>query len=241
MPRYHSDAPIRSSAQEGGVAAVDRALLLLTAFQPQDRSLSLSELSQRTQIVNSTALRLLASLRHFGLVQRLDDGRYALGAEVVRLHAAYTAAFSQEDLVMPVLRKLVEQTRESASFHVIHGDNSRLCLYRVDSQQAVRDHANVGDLLPLDRGVGGRLLMAFDGAKGALYAQIRRDMVFSRVGDRTPELAGIAAPVFGAGGKLEGCISLSMPSSRFSQQHIEPVQAAARQVSVALGDTARWE
>lgn len=42
----------------------------------------------------------------------------------------------------------------SASFHVRQG-NQRLCLFRVDSPQPIRDHIRAGDLLPLDRGVGG--------------------------------------------------------------------------------------
>jgi hypothetical protein len=47
MPRYPAQAPRNSSAEAGGVAAVDRALLLLTAFRARDRSLSLAELVER--------------------------------------------------------------------------------------------------------------------------------------------------------------------------------------------------
>ena len=142
MPRYPAAPPQKSSAEAGGVAAVDRALMLLAAFREGDRSLSLIELAGRTQRVKSTALRLLASLIHFGLVQRLDDGRYALGPEVARLQSIYTASFSLEAVVMPVLRGLVDRTRESAAFHVRQGE-LRLCLYRVDSPQPIRYHVQV--------------------------------------------------------------------------------------------------
>jgi DNA-binding IclR family transcriptional regulator len=66
-------------------------------------------------------------------VQRLEDGRYALGPEIARLQTIYTAAFSMDAIVQPVLRELVDKTRESASFHVRQGD-ARVCLYRVDSR-----------------------------------------------------------------------------------------------------------
>src|SRR5262245_3292827 len=118
MPRYPAQAPLKSSAEAGGVAAVDRALLLLTAFRAGDRSISLAELAGRAGLVKSTTLRLLASLAHFGLVQRLADGRYALGSEIARLQTIYTASFSMDTVVLPVLRGLVEKTRESAAFHV---------------------------------------------------------------------------------------------------------------------------
>jgi DNA-binding IclR family transcriptional regulator len=236
MPRYPVKEPQVSSAASGGVAAVDRALLLLACFRAGDRSLALGELARRAGLVKSTTLRLLASLAHFGLVRRLEDGRYALGPEVARLQAVYTASFSLEALVMPVLRSLVERTRESAIYHVRQGD-ARLCLYRVDSPHAIRDHVQVGDLLPLDRGAGGRVLLAFSGARGALYARIRRDKVAALVGDRSKELAGIAAPVFRAGGELAGAVTLTMPAGRFDPRFVAPVRAAAERITRGLGGT----
>lgn len=234
MPRYPSQAPRNSSSEAGGVAAVDRALSLLAAFQEGDRSLSLSELAGRAHLVKSTALRLLASLIHFGLVQRLEDGRYTLGAEVARLQSIYTRAFSLEAVVLPVLRDLVDETRESAVYHVRQGD-LRLVLYRVDSPQPIRDHVKVGDVVPLDRGAGGRVLMAYSGEAGSLYDRIRREGVVAVVGDRSPELAGVAAPVFKAGGELAGVVTLTMPTNRFRQEHVAPVKAAARRISEKLG------
>jgi DNA-binding IclR family transcriptional regulator len=234
MPRYPTAPPARSSAEAGGVAAVDRALMLLAAFRAGDRSLALPELAERASLVKSTALRLLASLTHFGLVQRLEDGRYALGPEVARLQSIYTASFSLEGVVMPVLHELVRKTRESGVYHVRQGD-ARLVLYRVDSPQAIRDHVQVGDLVPLDRGAGGRVITAFSGAKGATYERIRKDGFAALVGDRSPDLAGIAAPVFKAGGELAAAITLTMPAMRFRKEHIPPVRAAARAVSEKLG------
>jgi DNA-binding IclR family transcriptional regulator len=234
MPRYPSRTPQKSSAGTGGVAAVDRALTLLAAFRDGDRSLSLPDLVERAQLVKSTALRLLASLIHFGLVQRLDDGRYALGPEIARLQSVYTASFSLEALVMPALRELVQRTRESGVYHVRQGD-MRLCLYRVDSPQPIRDHVKVGDLVPIDRGAGGRVIRAFEGAKGATYDRIRKEGAVALVGDRSPELAGISAPVFRAQGELAGAVTLVMPASRFKKDHVGPTKDAARRISEKLG------
>ena len=234
MPRYPTAPPNKSSADAGGVAAVDRALMVLAAFREGDRALSLPEIAQRTALVKSTALRLLASLIHFDLVQKLEDGRYALGPEVARLHSVYTATFSLEGVVMPVLRGLVERTKESAAFHVLQGDR-RVVLHRVDSPQPIRYHVSVGEVMPIDRGAGGRVLTAFSGAKGAIYEKIRKDGVAALVGDRYPDLAGISAPVFKAGGELAGAVTLTMPASRFRKEQIEPVKRAARAVSEKLG------
>src|SRR5690606_15770887 len=122
----------------------------------------------------STVLRLLASLQHAQLILRSEEGRYRLGPGIARLYAVYASSFSLESAVMPELRKLVAATGESAAFHVRQGD-ARLCLYRVDSPNPVRDHIRAGDLLPLDKGAGGHVLMAFSGAPGERYDKVRQE------------------------------------------------------------------
>ena len=216
-------------APAGGSAAVDKALCLLALFRREQGLLTLTELAERSRLYKSTVLRLLTSLRHAGVVQRQRDGRYLLGPEVARLSAVYTASFSLDAVVMPVLRELVALTAESASFHIRQGAQ-RLCLYRVDSPQPVRDSAKAGDLMPIDRGAGGRVILAFEGAAGATYDRIRTECVAVLRGDRVPELAGISSPVFGADASLVGAVTLTMPSGRLHPRTQPPfvIDAAAR-------------
>lgn len=239
MPRKaQTESLADSHAAPGGAAAVDRALTLLSAFRQGDVSLSLAELASRTQLYKSTVLRLLASLEHARLIQKLEDGRYGLGSEVARLNAVYAASFSLDRAVLPVLRALVAATRESAAYHVIQGD-ARLCLYRVDSPQPIRDHIKAGDVLPLAQGTGGRVLMAFSAKPPArlsaqdknLYARIREQGFFAATGDRLPGVAGISAPVFKADGSLAAALTLTMPAERYDERHVRPVLEAARQLS----------
>jgi len=246
MPRKAQTQSLADSdAAPGGAAAVDRALSLLGAFRSGDSALPLAELAQRSRLYKSTALRLLASLEHARLVQRLADGRYALGSEVARLHAIYAASFSLDRVVLPQLGRLVEATGESAAYHVQQGhgaDAVRLCLYRVDSPHPVRDHIRAGDILPLARGTGGRVLTAFDPARAKsgsaadrkLLAGIRERGYYAATGDRLAEVAGISAPVFHADGTLAGAVTLTMPSHRYDARYVKPVLEAARRLSGAL-------
>lgn len=237
MPRKAAQlSEADKNAADGGAIAVDRALFVLSVFREGDTSLALAELAQRSGLYKSTLLRLLASLEHARLIQRLPDGRYALGSEVARLNAVYAASFSLEQVVVPALRELVRVTRESAAFHVEQGEH-RLCLYRVDSPQPVRDHIRAGDLLPRNRGSGGRVLRAFAGARGEIYQRIRDEGVIAMVGDRSPDIAGVSAPVFGPGGELKGALTLTCPTPRFSEAFREQVLDAARALTHALGGT----
>lgn len=235
------------SSAPGGAAAVDRALTLLAAFRPGDAALSLATLAERTRLYKSTVLRLLASLEHARLIERLPDGHYALGMEVARLHALYAAQFSLDRVVLPVLRGLVERTGESAAYHVRQGqppNQTRLCLYRVDSPHPVRDHLRAGDVLPLASGTGGRVLTAFglgdaqqvlSQADKVLGARIREQGYFAAVGDRLAEVAGISAPVSNTQGVVVAALTLTMPSHRYDARYVKDVLAAARQLSGSVG------
>lgn len=248
MPRKAQNQSLADeSSAPGGAAAVDRAITLLAAFRTGDAALSLAELADRTRLYKSTVLRLLASLEHGRLVERLANGHYALGTEVARLHAIYAANFSLDRLVLPVLKELVQKTGESAAYHVRRGqppNQTRLCLYRVDSPHPVRDHIQAGDVLPLNSGTGGRVLSAFglgddqqepSQQDRVLYARIREQGFYASVGDRLAEVAGISAPVANASGVVVAALTLTMPSHRYEERYVKDVLAAARQLGAALG------
>ena len=234
MPRKPSNPSLADEqAAPGGAAAVDRALSVLSAFRSGDTALSVTELAERTRLYKSTVLRLLASLAHGGLMRKTGEGLWALGPELSRLAAIYTASFSLEDVVLPVMRALVAQTGESVALHIRQGEQ-RLCLYRVDSPQLLRDHVQAGDVLPLDRGAGGRVLMAFGGAKGKVYDKIRRDGYIHASSDRVPGLVGVSAPVWRGDGQLVGALTLTVPEGRFREVFVEQLRAAAARLCAQL-------
>jgi DNA-binding IclR family transcriptional regulator len=211
----HRQPPAASSSSRSlrPVAAVGRALAVLSCFSHDPGPLTLATIAARTDLHKSTALRLLDSLCAAHYVLRGADGNYRLGPEIPRLAAAHEASFSLADAVLPCLREVVAFVGESAAFHVRQGDK-RLCLYRVESSQAVRDTVRQGDVLPLARGAGGRVLRAFDGARGAIYDAIRRDYGAALIGDRSAELVGVSVPVFGRGDALAGALTVAAPAHR---------------------------
>ena len=238
MPRKPAQPSLADEqAAPGGTAAVDRALSLLAAYRAGDRALSLAELAERTRLYPSTVLRLLASLAHARLLQRGADGRWALGPELARLGVLYADGLSLDAVLRPEMQALVRQTQESVAFHVRQGEQ-RLVLLREDSPHLLRDHVREGDLLPLDRGAGGRVLLAFSGAKGRLPAQIRRDGHVVLSSDRIPGLVGVSAPVWQAGGGLVGALTLTAPEARFQPGLVPALRASAARLSAALGGQA---
>lgn len=231
----------------GGIAAVDRACRVLQALERASDGTRLTDLARDTGLALATLSRLLASLEHAGLARRGPDKRYALGPALLRLGNAYRRSLRIEPLVTPLLEELAAATDDAASFSVRDGAH-RLCLFRVDSTLPLRESVAAGDRLPLGVGAPSRVLRAFT------EADPRDDDVRARgwavsLGERVPELAAVAAPVFGvtdgADAGLLGALSLSGLRSRFDGADLERrralVVAAAQRLSAALGAPAGTE
>jgi len=224
-----------------GVAAVDRALTILDVFIDGGGSLTLTDISKRSGFYKSTTLRLAESLEKFGYLRRLEDGTYRLGPKPLYLGSLYQKHFRSADLVVPVLRKLVNELQEGASFFVREKD-SRVCLHRVDAPRSVRDSVHEGDSLPLRVGASGHVMLAFSGEAGAKYDAIRRSLYEISVGERDPEIGAVACPVFSIGQALAGVISVSGPKYRFSDDKVAQIIPILKQHAAALSETlgGRW-
>lgn len=221
-------------AGEQRVEAVERALTILEAFADGSRALALAELTRRTGYYRSTVLRLAASLERFGYLHRDDDGRFRLGASLLRLGVLYQSAFDLAAYVRPALARIVERTEETAAFYIREGDR-RICLYRHHSPRLIRHHLVEGAELTLEQGAGARVLMAFTGAPGALYDEVRRAGHYVSMGERDPQTASVAVPVFADGGRFVGAIAVVGLLMDFDAGHVDDVRAVLGAEAARLG------
>lgn len=215
------------------VSSVERALDILNAFRPDETYVSLHELSARTGLYKSTLLRQLGTLIQYHCVTRLANGQYQLGARVLNWAHVYTTSLNLDHLVPPALDRLVAATGEGASFFTQDGD-MRVCLYRSDSHKEIRDHVRQGELLPLDKGAAGRVLLNY----AKTVTDLPQPQVFFSIGEREAEIAALAAPVFDSEG-LKGAVALSGPATRFHEENISQwkplLLAASQSLSQTLG------
>lgn len=214
-------------ADENGskhVGAVERALSVLNAFLDAPNGMTLGEISEKTGLYKSTALRLLQTLTAHNFVARSEAGVYRLGSAPLRLSAHYQESTLPADIILPILRKLVLETGESASFNIAQ-DGVRICVYRVDSPQRVRDHIRPGDVLPLGKGAAGRVLHRF--AQEGYQAVLSHPILLEQtVGDIDAHTAGVAVPVFGYGQIIVGALAVSGPAVRFDYKSMQKFGAA---------------
>jgi DNA-binding IclR family transcriptional regulator len=225
----------RAAPEAKGTATLERALLILDAFTPQDPTMSLAELARKTGLHKSTLLRLARTLQRFGYLAQTGEGNYYIGPAPLSLGALFQQAVKPADLVMPALRALVERTGESASFNVRTGD-MRVCVYRVDSPHRIRDHVKVGDVLPLRKGAVGKVLVAFSDpdAHDAEIERIRKAMYCVTRHEIESGTAAVACAVFGVDQGLEGSFALTGPASRFEEAQIVAMRRALLESAAIL-------
>jgi len=198
------------------VEAVERALTLLDVFTEDDDELTLAELAEKTGYYKSTILRLSRSLERFGYLTRQPAGDFRLGPALWRLGSLYRRGFDLGEYVRPVLRRLRDETGETASFYIRDGD-VRVCLYRQNSNREIRHHLDEGARLSLEHGAAGKVLVAFSGKDGPGLEQVRAMGHAVSMGERDNDVAALAVPVRKPDGMLRGALALSGLITRFDQ------------------------
>jgi DNA-binding IclR family transcriptional regulator len=214
---------------------------LLLSVAGAEGPVTLGALAGATGLYKSTILRLVGSLMAAGLVMRQADGRYLLGPTALSLGVRFQRQAAKADFLLPLMRALAEESGESAAFYVPVAQG-RVCLYRVESAQALRYTVEVGAQLPLDRGSGGRVLLAFQGAGDAVSQRIRAAGYHHSDGERDPNVAGVSVPVFRGTGALVGALTLAGPRQRLTPDRVQALlprlRAAAEEASRIFGGSA---
>lgn len=199
-----------------GVGVLDKAVELVQLLATR-RSATPHELAAAAGLPRPTVYRLLAALEAHALVERSEPGGYRLGVRVLEWAAAVTGTSQLIQAARPVLSALTDETGESAQLYLRQG-TARICALASERPSGLRDTVPVGVLLPLDRGSGGKVFLAFESedASGEL-ARIRRQGWAATVAEREPGVASVSAPVLDAGGHLIAVISVSGPVERFGR------------------------
>jgi DNA-binding IclR family transcriptional regulator len=224
-----------------GIQVLDRAIALVDTVAQSGPS-SLADLQEATGLPRPTAYRIAIALEHHGVLARDDGGRFVLGHRLAAWGAV--AGRGLPDTARPVLARLAGVTGESAQLYVRDGDQ-RVCIAVHERPSGLRDTVPLGAVLPLVRGSGGKVLLAWaaDGARFDLtereLATVRRRGFAASVGEREAGVASVSAPVFGEPGSVVAAISVSGPIDRLGSnpgRRLGPaVVAAARELTAALG------
>ena len=160
--------------KDGGVQSVDRALLIIETLAEDDEGYRLTDLAIRTGLSPSTVHRLLTTLEKRRFVQ-FDRGEstWHIGAQSFAVGSTFVRRRNFVTQALPYLRKLRDQTRETANLAVVD-DGAMVVLTRVESREIMRSVTKVGGRVPMvASGLGKALLATY--SEQDVFAIIQRD------------------------------------------------------------------
>ena len=206
----------------------------------------LSEISKHLSINNTTAYRILSSLRDSEwAVKDKVTKKYRYGDRLLQIATSLVSKLDLRNVSLPYLQQVYEKIGEDARL------SSRVGLERVYIDQIQSDHelrhfVRVGQRLPLWSGAAGKAILAhmeqneieavidrfkksgvrlFASGRTLNIANLRKELTAIRKqgfslskGERIAGTIGLAAPIFGQGYKVVGAISTGGPESRFSMK-----------------------
>src|ERR1700709_2849168 len=163
--RRRAIEPKSSAATEprdGGVQSVGRALQIIETLAEDDEGYRLSDLAVRTGLSTSTVHRLLATLEKRRFVQfDRTESKWHVGAQSFAGGATFARRRNFVAQAMPYLRKLRDQTRETANLAVVD-DESIIVLTRMESREIMRSLTKVGGRVArVGAGVGKAVLATY--------------------------------------------------------------------------------
>jgi IclR family acetate operon transcriptional repressor len=257
--------PVRAARPEL-LGSVMKAVAILDCLAGAQEELGIRDLAQRVGLPKSTTFRLVQTLERARLLSQ--DGRtqrYSLGERTLEFGMAYLRRADVRTVSLPVMRRLREATGETVGLSVRTGF-TRTYIEQLESPHQLRTQVELGRPFPLHLGAPGKLLLAYMGddeivavldqverssPPGAASQPTSRQEVLERLaeirrrghslafGETIEGLTTIAAPIRNVEGSVVAALSVSGPTSRFSEPAREQARTllidAARQISQHLG------
>lgn len=257
------------TSREPGRSVTSRLLAILTAFDGDHRSLSLTELTQRAKLPASTTHRLVGELVEGGLLERTASGFYTVGLKLWELGSASVRAAHLQEVALPYLQDLYEATHENVHLAVLDGTDV-LYVVKLSGFQSVSLITRAGRRLPWHSTGAGKAIAAYereqvvDGllshpvARYTRYTltdpvKLRREL--ARIRERGYALSNeehalgtfsVAAPVIGQRRLPIAAVAVTAHSSRAELKKLTPtVRTVTMSVGRALNATpefgASWQ
>lgn len=148
------------NSRQGGASVTSRALAILSAFDEQHRSMSLSDIAARADLPLATTHRLLGELFRWGALERLPSGDYVIGRKIWDIGHLAPAETGLRQVAEPFLHDLYGATLATVHLAVREGAEV-VYLDRLRGNRSVPVVSKVGGHLPLHATGVGKVLLAY--------------------------------------------------------------------------------
>ena len=224
------------------IQVIDRAMRILRVVARRGAS-SLTEISTETRLPVPTAARILKSLADNGILRRLDDKTYNLGARLLPLSTRLEPFRKSFELAHPTIEELSHVTREDCGLAVLQGNEAVVVdwCYGPHSPRIIEPYSRE---IPLYCAFG-KVLIAFQPAQwrnrflqnaklrkmaagtvpnrivlSAEIESIRRTGLHISLAENVEGAGSISVPVFDTTSRLLGALFVTAPLERLGERRI---------------------
>jgi IclR family pca regulon transcriptional regulator len=247
------------------LSTLERGLRVLKAFDEDHPEMTLSEVAAKTGLPPAVARRCLITLVELGYVGQ-HERKFLLRPAVLTIGSAFLASMQIEQVVLPPLQGLRDQTGDSASLAVLSGAEI-LYVAHVSTDRRFRVAAGVGTRFPFHATSLGKALAAnlSESERAELLARApfqrftertvtdlsamteRLNLIATRGYDSALDeldygIVSVAVPIFGRDKRVIASINCSTSTTRISQDELVRtrlplLRAAAGEIEASLK---RW-
>jgi DNA-binding IclR family transcriptional regulator len=237
-----------------GAQTLARGLRILEFLVAQAEPQRASQIARSLEMERSAVYRLLRQLESHSLISREpENSRFTIGSGLVAMSARVMRRVDLRRCARPLMERLSQATRETICLYVRHGCN-RICVETVPGKYTVSRVVEIGATVPIHSGPSGKAILAFiEPAEMATIVadaysnqedrsailgvldEIRQRGFIASVGDRSPGVGGLSAPVFNADGII-GALTISGPASRWDEEAMAAAAPLLVEVSQELSD-----
>lgn len=140
------------------IASLDKGLKVLLCFERRHARLTLSEVARLTGYTPATARRLLLTLQALDYLHS-DGRRFWVAPRTLLLARPYLSSRPAPQMAQPVLDKLADRTRHSASLGVLL-DDEVLIIARSTGRRTLSVGLGIGSRLPVFCSAMGRAMLS---------------------------------------------------------------------------------
>lgn len=225
------------------LSTLERGLRVLKAFDEDHPEMTLSEVAAKTGLPPAVARRCLITLVELGYVGQ-HERKFLLRPAVLTIGSAFLASMQIEQVVLPPLQGLRDQTGDSASLAVLSGADI-LYVAHVSTDRRFRVAAGVGTRFPFHATSLGKAIAAFlpDDERDPLMSAAPFQRFTERTVTDAPAMAdrlgliatrgydsaldeldygivSVAVPIFGRESRVIASINCSTSTTRISQDEL---------------------
>ena len=225
------------------LSTLERGMRVLKSFDEDHPEMTLSEVAAKTDLSPAVVRRCLKTLVELGYIGQ-HGRKFLLRPAVLTIGSAFLASMHIEQVVLPPLQHLRDQTGDSASLAVLSGSDI-LYVAHVSTDRRFRLAANVGTRFPYHATSLGKAMVAMmeEPERAALldHAPLERftertitdraamEERLNSIAERGYDSAldeldygivSVAVPLFGRDRKVIAAINCSTSTTRISQDEL---------------------